>query len=348
MKTKLKEYFLFGGLSEQDFTLIKKEIINSNRQCMKTYSTIGAGFMLTMIFLAAFIDTARNNLPAYLAGFAVMVIILLQTTVFFEKTKKLVAASAVLFVVSLFAFGIVIGTVTNGSDVSTTYIVALVAVPLIVYLRPVTIDLLVVVSTVVYSVMVVLFADERIIIVDVVNAIVFSGLSCILSAYFTRVKLERLLNAKKMETLSQTDLLTGIYNRNKYENTLSFLQTALPASLCCVYIDVNGLHELNNTKGHAAGDIMLKYIAASLCGQFGESNCYRIGGDEFVVLLDSQQQVTERIEALTAAVESKGYHISVGFAALTESSTVIEMIKQAEQEMYQNKEAYYASIGRVR
>ena len=52
----------------------------------------------------------------------------------------------------------------------------------------------------------------------------------------------------------------------------------------CVYIDANGLHELNNERGHEAGDLMLRFGAESLMEQFPKGSLYRVGGDEFVVL----------------------------------------------------------------
>ena len=51
----------------------------------------------------------------------------------------------------------------------------------------------------------------------------------------------------------------------------------------CVYIDANGLHELNNERGHEAGDLMLRFVADSLMEQFPKGSLYRVGGDEFVV-----------------------------------------------------------------
>ena len=58
-------------------------------------------------------------------------------------------------------------------------------------------------------------------------------------------------------------------------------------SISCIYIDVNGLHEYNNTYGHQAGDKMLKTVAAELKECFAEHSHYRIGGDEFVIICEN-------------------------------------------------------------
>ena len=81
--------------------------------------------------------------------------------------------------------------------------------------------------------------------------------------------------------------LTGLNNRNCYEWMIQTYPNMCKSSLSCIYIDVNGLHELNNTQGHKAGDDMLSYIAQVTQKYFGMQNAYRIGGDEFCVLLKS-------------------------------------------------------------
>ena len=54
------------------------------------------------------------------------------------------------------------------------------------------------------------------------------------------------------------DALTGLYNRNRYERDLPGIFAQHRSSLACVYIDANGLHEMNNSHGHDKGDEMLR------------------------------------------------------------------------------------------
>ena len=74
-------------------------------------------------------------------------------------------------------------------------------------------------------------------------------------------------------------------------------------------MDVNGLHELNNTKGHDAGDVMLKIVAQEMTKIFGRKDTYRIGGDEFVAfVVDTDlRHVREMMQTLEQAVEAHGY-----------------------------------------
>ena len=144
-----------------------------------------------------------------------------------------------------------------------------------------------------------------------------------------------------------TDALTGIQNRNSYKKAIRILTQPDTLSLACVYIDVNGLHEINNHLGHKAGDVMLKTVAAILLKNFGRESVFRIGGDEFVVLCRDvlHQTVTENLEDVRQEVERAGYSISVGLEWREEGLDINEIIQAAETDMQMRKEEYYSAQG---
>ena len=141
----------------------------------------------------------------------------------------------------------------------------------------------------------------------------------------------------------EKDRLTGLYNRNRYEADLPRIKTRYRKSLACVYLDVNGLHELNNAKGHSAGDTMLKTVAMEIRKQFGADLTYRIGGDEFLVFVpDAPEAETDRkLRKLAETLEKEDYHISAGVQWEEEISSIASLIKAAEKKMYAAKKAYY-------
>ena len=134
-----------------------------------------------------------------------------------------------------------------------------------------------------------------------------------------------------------------MYNRNRYEADLPRIKTRYRKSLACVYLDVNGLHELNNAKGHSAGDTMLKTVAMEIRKQFGADLTYRIGGDEFLVFVpDAPEAETDRkLRKLAETLEKEDYHISAGVQWEEEISSIASLIKAAEKKMYAAKKAYY-------
>ena len=82
---------------------------------------------------------------------------------------------------------------------------------------------------------------------------VFGTISAVICTYMMSLKFQRFLYARKVTILSKTDLLTGLFNRNSYERKLKVYSSMCNQVFACIYVDVNGLHEINNTKGHVAG-----------------------------------------------------------------------------------------------
>lgn len=144
--------------------------------------------------------------------------------------------------------------------------------------------------------------------------------------------------------MGQVDSLTGLYNRNSYHLALEELKAHPPASLGCVYIDANGLHELNNRLGHQAGDAMLQAVADAIRQTFSTRG-YRIGGDEFVVLCPNQPQdaLQAQAERMQRQLEQNEVEISIGVG--WQQGQPDAALEQAETAMQRNKERYYQQQG---
>ncbi len=151
-----------------------------------------------------------------------------------------------------------------------------------------------------------------------------------------------LKNDAEIRKQGERDALTGLYNRNRYEKDILQIHPEEEKGLICIYIDVNGLHEMNNEKGHEKGDRMLKTVADGIRKHFPDGKSYRIGGDEFVVFVHGEEkEITAQSDALKASLEALDYHISVGIQSKTENGSVASQIKGAEKKMYAEKKKYY-------
>lgn len=149
--------------------------------------------------------------------------------------------------------------------------------------------------------------------------------------------------------MGSIDMLTGLQNRNCYQKDIRSLAEEAHASLCCIYMDANGLHELNNYLGHAAGDKMLCAVGAALQKYFGKGSCYRIGGDEFVVFCRNlpEELIQEKLALFQQDMEKDRYHISTGYAWKDTSLHIDTLISEAEQRMYEDKRKYYERKGDI-
>ncbi len=141
----------------------------------------------------------------------------------------------------------------------------------------------------------------------------------------------------------ERDSLTGLYNRNRYETDLNGYLESYNVSLCCIYIDLNGLHELNNTKGHDAGDQALREVAEQIKTSFGSETSYRTGGDEFLVFLADMPvgEVYRRSRDFKNALETKDIYVSMGIQYETRVASMEALIKEAEKKMYAAKKEFY-------
>ncbi len=150
---------------------------------------------------------------------------------------------------------------------------------------------------------------------------------------------------RKIQRQGEQDALTGLYNRNRYETDLPHIASECQSGICCVYMDANGLHELNNEQGHEAGDAMLRAISDEICDHFGPKCAYRVGGDEFLVFAidEDESEVAHHCRAMAIALEQKGYYISYGIAWLPAPVYDPEpLVKAAEIRMYTAKHEYYS------
>ncbi|MCP5053946.1 MAG: GGDEF domain-containing protein [bacterium] len=174
--------------------------------------------------------------------------------------------------------------------------------------------------------------------------------------------LENLELQQKLEEVAQTDGLTGVFNRYYFdkrfeeERDLS-LRFGQPLSL--VLADVNGLKEINDGVGHEAGDMLLAQTALLLNSNIRESDSiYRIGGDEFVILLsncpeEQLRAMTERLKEIQTAasfeLNNRNFPIRFSLGGSCSTKTAHTGLKdEADKQMYLDKESYYKTHKKYR
>ena len=163
-----------------------------------------------------------------------------------------------------------------------------------------------------------------------------------------RITSARLL--KQMKKLGYSDALTGFGNRNALSERIKKIQE--DGSLFGImYADLNGLKDINDTLGHAAGDKAICNAGNLLAKFCGSGNVYRHGGDEFVVVMDniSEWQFREICERISGSVGySMTAHMAVGYTWGRGSSDIDDAMVRAETRMYRDKAAYYTLHDRRR
>ena len=139
------------------------------------------------------------------------------------------------------------------------------------------------------------------------------------------------------------DALTNLFNRLKFDEDIDNLKNSSEPIFTCLYIDVNGLHELNNLLGHQKGDDMLCCVADTLKKYFPGERIYRIGGDEFVVLSTklSKSEVELAVDKARRDLFEDNYEISIGIETGACGEKVEKLVAEAELKMRNDKATYY-------
>lgn len=152
-----------------------------------------------------------------------------------------------------------------------------------------------------------------------------------------------------LRSLSLKDDLTGIGNRRalieKMGETISF-HNRYGIKACLVCIDIDRFKSINDTLGHASGDIAIKNLANCITGMLRESDSvFRIGGDEFVIIADGTDrqaayQLTEKIRQTVEESEilpDRTITISLGVTVLKDDDTTDRWLDRADSELYKAK-----------
>ena len=157
---------------------------------------------------------------------------------------------------------------------------------------------------------------------------------------FIAAEMRNKLLTDEMLYMGSHDSLTGLGNRHSLNQSLMLL-TEMSTTVGVCYSDINGLKAVNDEQGHEAGDKLIQQVAEIFATVFKKKFCYRIGGDEFIVIMP---EVDEDIfEALVTKLKAKLKHVSVsvGYVWSNDSSNIKTSIREADQAMYGSKAEYY-------
>ena len=188
--------------------------------------------------------------------------------------------------------------------------------------------------------------DNRTIPVDITGgAIYYAGKK--VNQAIIRDMTERKQADEQLRYLSTHDTLTGLYNRAFFEAEIKRLERGRLFPVSIVMADVDGLKQVNDQRGHQAGDRMLRQTAQLLKEAFRtEDIVARIGGDEFAALLPQTdmaaaaiclQRVRARTAAYNAAHATTPLSISLGMATTDADQNIAIALRQADEDMYEDK-----------
>jgi len=158
-----------------------------------------------------------------------------------------------------------------------------------------------------------------------------------------------------LEYLGKHDVLTKLFNRSFYTEEINRLERGVLRPVSAIFMDMNGLKTINDQFGHDIGDDLLRRMG-NILSRTIVNTCYtasRIGGDEFVVLMPAA--IDKNVESIVMTIEellnidnqyysSHPISIAMGYTTTQVNESIENMLKRADQIMYQKKKDYYKYI----
>ena len=343
---RLRNLFLYAGLEKETFHDLRPAIHKENLVLLRLFSLL-ASVMFFLLLITSMLSRgfASVNSSTYLTCGIAMLVIQLCARYYLPKQPAFVMVYVYLFEITLYVFGIHI-SMLHAEMPAVSAIVFLLVTPLLFYDRPIALSALIALVAAIFCGIVARYKDPGVAESDIWNTITFGMVAIATSLFIMKIKMQALAQSRQIEYMGQTDLLTGVKNRNHYEKRLQGYPEMCTSSLICVYADVNGLHEMNNREGHSAGDRMLREVASKMQQYFGREHTYRIGGDEFAAFrIDGQtEEVLSEIDRIRQELAREKYHVSFGMSVQEQTrgkTNMAELIKEAENNMFAAKKEFY-------
>lgn len=343
------ETFFSCGVSNQEYCEVKTTIRVRNREtlvlaslmCTILFSCLIAGSIVSpVIASAAWFYTVMAN------GCAMILIIALTIA----RSHPVIVLPLWYLLFLLFGiYAVLLNTLIRPELSSTTLCVFLVAGPLLIIDRPVRLTGFVTGLTLAFRAASTLYKPENVAFADYVNVLSCLVMGIVIYIRLTRVKVREIIQARFLERERDMDKLTGLYNKAASEREIRKILRTPYQKGSLIVMDVDDFKHINDTYGHAFGDIILCQAAGCIRDTVGQGNiCGRFGGDEFVIFIPgcSGKRLITILDSLCMRISEEIrlpdpadlFHVSMGAVMVPEHGTQYEQLFQsADQALYEAK-----------
>ena len=236
MMQRIKDALLYAGLDKQEFDELLPEAREENGRFLQTYTAISAmlfGVCLLLSYPAG--GQLEQNRPIYFALIILNIVLYFCSRNLLPRVPALSPVITAVFILSLFIYSFCI-SLMRPNNAATAAVAFLLLMPCIFNYRPISMILVTVSMIVVYFLLALHYKARSMALLDLWNSLFFGFIAVGLSVYQMRVKFRLLLQNRRNRQLSETDLLTGVKNRNCFERKKDLYPDLCQKCVACVFV----------------------------------------------------------------------------------------------------------------
>lgn len=343
----IKQRVLYSSLSKSLYTEVMPLLVRENNSNMRSLAIITLVFGGVLSALSFFGALSRNVFPAYLFLLTTSVVFLaLRLTVSLEN-KYAGYAACILQSACLLIFGMLNSTVfaPDPAQNGTIFVVLLLVVPFLMIDVPWRLDILLVLSTAAYCVLLNRFKEPQVVSLDTTNAVFVCLVSIFCNWIYSAKNMQSLANRLYIEKERDSDPLTGLLTK-KSARILMDTHLANGERGIFAIVDLDNFKSINDTYGHLYGDEIIKKTAECIKANTRRTDvASRFGGDEFTVFYPNMEigEAEEKAEAVIRSLhaafadEKTKVSCSIGFAAAPPFGEYNRIFSEADKALYESK-----------
>lgn len=357
--SRLKNILLFDYTNDPE-QKVRKQVWNDNRKFAIIWAAaqlIYWGFCFFMSFRELRFTMCRY---VYVSALALSAFAFVGALFFLRNVPRLISVIKIIVSVTILGGGLAIAMIVVPNGYNTITMFASVLLIPVLFVNKTLYNIIVIAAyNIICAVLLSFDLESSLFIAIMGDLLVFSSMGVVLGHFVNKARYERYFFAESAVQLAELrtkyayyDPMTGLKNRRAYAENVELLSQNMSERIVAVIADIDGLKKMNDTFGHDAGDELIIGTADCLRKAFeGIDTIYRLGGDEFcVILTDENRDIEEclkKIVKLCSEWKGKyvdGISISCGYATSEEFSDINEMLRIADQRMYEAKSEFYMSV----
>lgn len=297
----LKNYALYGGITKEEYEEVQPDLLRKNLETLRLSSVMCTILFLALLIGCLFSDALAQAMYFYAAMTVISGVICVLSYTRFRNLPRTILPLWYLLFAAMGSYAVLLNTWIRPELSAVTLCAFLVAGPLLIIDRPWRVVTFQLVLSLIFTRYAAAYKTPELAFADDVNVACCLFLGTVIYIRLNRVKMREALQARLLMAERDTDRLTGLLNKAAVEERIRKRMADRSWTGVMVVMDVDNFKGINDTYGHAYGDMVLRKTADCIRKTAPEDSlCGRFGGDEFLLFLPglSEQTLAPRLDGL--------------------------------------------------